>query len=136
MKKMRIVVAAEEDNGLDGAVSAHFGRCPFYVVAEAVDGRVDSFEVQSNPLFENHLPGGAPQHIHGLGADVILAGGMGPRAVQMFQQFGIDVATGAQGAVGAVIEQYLTGRLTGTVPCEHDHPDSCGAHGAGGCGGH
>jgi ATP-binding protein involved in chromosome partitioning len=135
MNKLRIVVAADDDAGLDGAVSGHFGRCPYYLLADTLDGRVASFEVQPNPLYEDHQPGGAPEHIRSLGADVILSGGMGPRAVQMFQQFGIDVATGAQGAIGEVIERFLDGRLTGTVPCAHDHPDSCGAHGERG-GGH
>jgi Mrp family chromosome partitioning ATPase/predicted Fe-Mo cluster-binding NifX family protein len=136
MRELRVVVAAEDDRGLDSTVSQHFGRCPYYLLAEISRGRVTSFEVQPNPLCEDHQPGGAPRYIRQLGADAILAGGMGPRAVQMFEQFGIDVATGASGPIGQVLGAYLGGKLTGTVPCAHDHPDSCGAHGSDCGGGH
>ena len=30
-----IVIAAEDACGFDGEVSAHFGRCPFFLLAEA-----------------------------------------------------------------------------------------------------
>jgi predicted Fe-Mo cluster-binding NifX family protein len=58
---------------------------------------------------------------------VIIAGGMGPRAIEMFHGFGIDVATGATGTVSTVLGAYLRGEHRGVVPCAHDHPESCGA---------
>ena len=54
---------------------------------------------------------------------------MGPRAVQLFNSHGIEVATGAVGRVGSVLAAYLRGELRGIVPCQHDHPESCGGHG-------
>ena len=53
---------------------------------------------------------------------------MGPRAQQMFQAFGIEVATGAVGNEGRVLGAYMRGELKGFVPCTHDHPESCGVH--------
>jgi predicted Fe-Mo cluster-binding NifX family protein len=126
-----IAVAAEDDRGLDGEVSAHFGRCPAYVLAQVDGGRVGDARVVPNPYFGGHQPGVMPQFINQLGANVILAGGMGPRAVQMFHGFGIEVATGAVGNVRKVLEAYLRGEVRGTVPCAHDHQDSCGGHGGG-----
>ncbi len=124
-----IAIAAEDDKGLDGEVSHHFGRCPCYLLAEVEGGKVISTKVQVNPHFASHRPGQMPVYIRDLGADVILAGGMGPQAVAMFQQFGMEVATGAIGNVGRVLDAYLAGQVQGIVPCEHDHPDSCGKHG-------
>ena len=123
---LKIAVACETDGGLEGEVSAHFGRCPYYTVVRAKDGKILDHEVVENPHYNEHQPGLMPRFIKGLGADVILSGGMGPRAVQMFESFGIDVATGAVGVAGKVLEAYLSGELTGTVPCTHDHPESCG----------
>lgn len=123
-----IAVASMDDKGLDGDVSAHFGRCPFYTVVRVEGDKVLDAKVAPNPNFTSHVPGAMPVFIRDLGADVILAGGMGPRAVQMFQNFGIEVATGAVGRVGAVLGAYLDGRIQGIVPCSHDHPDSCGGH--------
>ena len=124
----QIVVACEDDMGLEGEVSAHFGRCPFYVVV-AMEGRwVMEHRVEKNPHYGKHRPGQMPQFIRSLGVDAILAGGMGPRAVDLFHSFGIDVVTGVVGKVGEAVDAYVQGRLKGIVPCQHDHPDSCGAH--------
>lgn len=132
MEHKVIAIAAADRHGLNGEVSAHFGRCPAYVLAHVEgDGRIVCSEVIDNPGFEHHRPGHAPQFIHALGAHVILAGGMGPRAVQMFHAAGIEVATGAVGRVEAVLQAYLRGEVRGIVPCAHDHPDSCGQHGSG-----
>jgi Mrp family chromosome partitioning ATPase/predicted Fe-Mo cluster-binding NifX family protein len=126
--KKIVAVATEDDKALEGEVSMHFGRCRYYTLVEVQDGRVGATRCVENPYYDNHQPGVMPQFIHGLGADVILAGGMGPKAVQLFHGFGMDVATGAVGRVDKVVEAYLAGRLAGTVPCNHDHPESCGGH--------
>jgi predicted Fe-Mo cluster-binding NifX family protein len=124
-----IAVAADDDRGLGGQVSAHFGRCPYYVLVEANGGTVAGSRVVANPYFDLHRPGVMPRFIRDMGANVIIAGGMGPRAIDMFHGFGIDVATGATGAVQEVLGAYLRGEHRGVVPCAHDHPESCGGHG-------
>jgi predicted Fe-Mo cluster-binding NifX family protein len=124
----RIAIAAEDGRGLRGEVSAHFGRCPYYVRVEVVGDSIARAEVIANAHHGQHQPGVMPLYIHGLGVDVIIAGGMGPRAVQIFQAMGIEVATGAAGVVGKVLEAYLRGEVRGIVPCAHDHPESCGGH--------
>jgi predicted Fe-Mo cluster-binding NifX family protein len=121
-----IAVAAEDESGLDGQVAGHFGRCPAYVVVETVGDEIRGSRVVANPHVDTHQPGQVPRFIQGLGVDVILAGGMGPRAVSMFSQFGIDVATGLTGRVRDVVSGYLRGELSGTVPCGHDHARGCG----------
>ncbi|NMC68909.1 MAG: P-loop NTPase [Myxococcales bacterium] len=132
----RIAVACEDDRGLDGQVSGHFGRCPAYTVVEVQDGRIKGARVEANPHFHNHQPGAMPVFVRGLGADVVIAGGMGPRAIDMFGEYGIEVVTGAVGNVRRVVEAYLRGEQKGIVPCAHDHPDSCGGdHGHAGTGG-
>ena len=130
MESKVIAIAAADRHGLAGEVSAHFGRCPAYVLAHVTEsGEIVHTEVVENPGYENHRPGQAPHFIHALGAHVILAGGMGPRAVEMFRSAGIEVATGAVGRVESVLQAYLRGEIQGIVPCTHDHPDSCGHHG-------
>ncbi|MCP4600451.1 MAG: hypothetical protein GY847_07955 [Proteobacteria bacterium] len=103
-------------------------RCPYYVLAEVEDGKVMESRVKKSLHFRKYQPGQKPVYVRGLGADVILAGGMGPSAVDMFRNFGIEVATGAVGNVGKVLEAYLRGKTKGIVPCERDHPQSCGNH--------
>ncbi len=132
-----LAIAAADDRGLDGEVSAHFGRCPAYVMVPVSADGAGPARVVANPFFANHQPGTVPRFLAEQGADVILAGGMGHRAVQMFEQLGIEVATGATGTCRDVLDAYLAGRFAGIVPCNHDHPESCGGHaGRGGKGGH
>jgi len=130
MRKERfIVVAAEDDRGLDSEVSHHFGRCPFYVLAETNGNAVIGSVVITNPFFGAHRPGVVPQFIRNIGANVIIAGGMGRPAIDMFHGFGIDVATGLTGDVETVLGSYLSGEHRGGIPCARDHSDSCGDHG-------
>ena len=123
-----IAIASENNNGLDGQVSAHFGRCPFYVVVEVDGEHIVSHRMAPNPHNGQHAPGQMPRFIRSLGVNAILAGGMGPMAVNMFNGFGIDVATGASGPIREAVQAYLSGQLQGIVPCSHDHPESCGGH--------
>ncbi len=128
----KIAIASMDNEGLDGEVSGHFGRCPYYTLVKLEQGQVAEISIVPNPYFQRHAPGVMPRFVRGLDADVILAGGMGPRAIQMFGDFGIQVVTGAVGQVSKVLGAYLSGKLAGIVPCQHDHPESCGSHGAGG----
>jgi predicted Fe-Mo cluster-binding NifX family protein len=119
----RIALASEDQGGLEGAISAHFGRCPFYTLVDVEGNQILSSEVVRNPHFPNHQPGVIPQFIHTQKANVMIAGGMGPKAIDFFHQFGIDVVTGAQGRARDVVEAYLRGEISGIIPCEHQDHD-------------
>jgi predicted Fe-Mo cluster-binding NifX family protein len=125
---MRVVVSTDDGNGLDSVVSPHFGRCPYFMLVD-LDGReVKSVQAVSNPYYGHHQPGQVPGFIHSQGADVMLTGGMGRRAIVFFQQYGIQAVTGASGTVRLALEQYLGGLLQGAQPCreslEHAHAES------------
>ena len=66
--------------------------------------------------------------IRGLGADVIIAGVMGPKAIGFFDEFGIQAVTGGSGMVKDVIKAYLKGELDGASGCS-DHDSSPQMHG-------
>ncbi len=124
---MRVAISADDSNGLDSVVSPHFGRCPYYVLVD-LDGReVSRVSAVENPYYGHHQPGQVPDFIHSQGADVMLAGGMGRRAIGFFQQYGIQAVTGASGTVRHALEQYLGGVLQGAEPCresiKHAHEE-------------
>ena len=123
---MRIAFASEDKLGMEGEVSAHFGRCPYYTLLEVEEGKVGSWKVVDNPYHGNHVPGKVPEFIHSQKADVMIAGGMGPRAIEFFDGFGIEAVTGAFGRIQDVLDAYLRGELRGAGGCHHDHPESCG----------
>jgi len=126
MKK--IALACEDNKGLNGQISQHFGRCPSYLIVDVEGNEIKKSDIISNPYYENHIPGMVPKFISEQGTNVMIAGGMGPRAIDMFSNFGIEVVTGAIGNVGNVLKAYLQGEISGVEPCKHDHPgdhDNC-----------
>jgi predicted Fe-Mo cluster-binding NifX family protein len=114
---IRIAISANDNNGIESAVSEHFGRCPYFIIVEVEENAIQSVQAIDNPYYANHTPGQVPEFIHRQGADVMLTGGMGHRAVGFFEQYGINVATGATGAVRQAVQDYLAGKLHGASPC-------------------
>ena len=119
---MKIAFASEENKGLESAMAHHFGRCPYYVFAEVEEGVAKNVETKENPFFSSHEPGVVPQYIADEKADVMIAGGMGPRAIEWFGKLGVKAVTGAGGSVRAALDDYLKGNLSGADSCdEHKH---------------
>ncbi len=122
---MRIAVSADDKNGLNSVVSPHFGRCPHYILVDVEGHDLMAVQEVDSPFYGHHEPGQVPGFIHSLGAHVMLAGGMGGRAIMFFQEYGIEGVTGAYGTVRQSIERYLGGELKGAAPCresqEHGH---------------
>lgn len=122
---MRIAVSARDGNGLDSGVDEHFGRCPYFVLVDVDGSEIQAVATVPNPYYGHHQPGQVPAYIHAQGADIMLTGGMGGRALQIFQQQGIRAVTGAAGSVRDAVTQFVDGSLSGAGPCresvEHGH---------------
>ncbi|MBN2170401.1 MAG: NifB/NifX family molybdenum-iron cluster-binding protein [Candidatus Krumholzibacteriota bacterium] len=120
--KRVIAVPTLDEQGLDGEVSSHFGPASHFTFIELEGDRVVECRVMANPFAGSHQPGQVPTFVKEQGATVMLAGGMGGRAIALLQGFGIDVATGAAGTVKEALEAYLRGELQGSAPCRDDDP--------------
>ena len=118
----RIALATEDNQGLNGQISQHFGRCPYYLIVDVEGLEIGKTESVNNPYYNSHAPGMVPQFINEQGVNVMIAGGMGPRAIDMFTGLGIEPVSGATGNVGNVLQAYLRGEITGVEACQHDHP--------------
>jgi len=101
-----------------GKLCAHFGHCDQFALVESSEGKIVGTQMLNPPA---HEPGVLPQWLHEKGADVIIAGGMGSRAQDLFRQNGIKVVTGApMDAPEPLVNQYLSGTLmTGANVCDH-----------------
>ena len=91
-------------------VSAHFGRCPSFTIVDIEKENVVGKEIIENP---GHQPGYIPKFLHERGVNCIVTGGMGMRAMDLFQQMGIETIMGITGRVDGVIEEILAGTLKG-----------------------
>ncbi|MCY6371772.1 NifB/NifX family molybdenum-iron cluster-binding protein [Clostridium ganghwense] len=116
---MKIAIAA------DGKfVSGHFGHCEGFRLYDVENNKVVGSQMVPNP---GHKPGFLPVFLKEQNADVIIAGGMGATAQELFTQNGIKVVVGASGETDKVIEGYLEGTVksTGSVCSEHAHEGHC-----------
>jgi ATP-binding protein involved in chromosome partitioning len=113
--KMRIAIPVTA-----GRLSAHFGHCEQFAIIDVDSG---SKNIQSEELVTAppHEPGLLPQWLSGLQVQLIIAGGMGQRAQQLFAQNNIEVTVGApDDEPRNVVLQYLAGQLQcGQNICDH-----------------
>ena len=103
---------------LNDELTAHFGHCEKFAVIETENNTVIKEEFVSPPV---HQPGVYPSFLADLGVDIIIAGGMGQKARNIFAAHNIQVCIGvAQGSPRELVEQYLADRLeTGQNLCDH-----------------
>lgn len=118
-KIMKIAVASEND-----MVTEHFGHCINFNIYETENNKIVKSESIPNP---GHKPGFLPVFLHDQGVNVIISGGMGGGAVDIFNEKNIEVIVGARGEAKVAAQQYLQGLLksTGSVCHEHQHSDEC-----------
>ncbi len=115
---MRIAVAREGD-----MVSEHFGHCEQFVLFDIEGNSIVNTTVVDNP---GHQPGFLPGFLKTKGVEVVIAGGMGPKAVDLFQSLGISTVTGVRGSIREVVDAYVAGRLQGTGEiCDHHGGHEC-----------
>ncbi len=91
-----------------GFVSAHFGRCPSFTIAEIEEGKVPKVEEINNP---GHQPAFLPNFLAERGVKYIICGGMGNRAQMLFAEKKITPVIGVTGKVEEVIEKFVQGEL-------------------------
>jgi len=108
-------IAVPIDRGL---ISQHFGHAELFLIAEIEDGEIKRTETKTPPP---HEPGVIPRWMNELGVNVIITGGMGRRALALFDEYGIKAVVGApQIDPIEAIKEYLRGTLrTGENVCSH-----------------
>ncbi len=105
----------------EGRLSPHFGRCEGFILVD-VDPESRQITGRNNVQSPVHAPGAFPALLAQHGVTHVLASGMGPRAVNLFTQQGIEVVIGVlRDDVDQVVKEFLEGNLqTGESPCDHD----------------
>ena len=104
----------------EGKLTAHFGHCQQFAILDVDQNEIVKQDFLTPPA---HEPGVLPKWLHELGANVIIAGGMGQRAITLFNQAGINVVTGAPEADPVdLVKSYLSDSLeAGENACDSDH---------------
>jgi ATP-binding protein involved in chromosome partitioning len=103
-----------------GMMSPHFGHCEQFALFDVEEQKkeITSKEFIASP---EHQPGLLPRWLAEKGVQVVIAGGMGPRAVDIFHQNGIDVVLGAmESDPEKAVLSHISGTLDiGDNVCDH-----------------
>ncbi len=113
--KTKVAIPVEQ-----GQLCMHFGHCEQFALLDIdeAEKNIEKVEYLNPPP---HEPGVLPKWISEQGADLIIAGGIGMKAQNHFQEYGVQVITGAQTATPEdIAKQYLEGSLlVGENACNH-----------------
>ena len=89
-------------------MSPHFGRAPTFTLYDTV---TENVEVVNNISEHMGGVGKPPEMLQEHNVEVMLCSGLGPRAIDMFESYGIRVFVGASGTVRDTIDLWKEGIL-------------------------
>jgi predicted Fe-Mo cluster-binding NifX family protein len=117
----RVVAPTVDDKGLDAVLSEHFGRAPYFALVDVEETGKGS-NIEFIPNTSEHFGGSGlpPDRIIGLKPSALITYGMGPRAIERFQEAGVAVLKADSSKLGEVIEAYRNDQLEElTEGCGH-----------------
>ena len=103
-----------------GKLCQHFGHCESFALIDG-DEKGKRVLVKEEVAAPEHQPGLLPRWLAEKGVQVVLAGGMGSRAISLFAERGIKVLVGVNGtSPEGLAAKYLEGTLrSGDNICDH-----------------
>lgn len=123
---MKIVIPSKDEK-----LCSHFGHCDYFTFVDVDENTNDILHIETK-IPEGGVSCRSAGWIAQQGADIVLAGGMGGRPLQVFAQNNIKVIAGCpELPVEEITKKYLNNSLiTGENSCggEHHH---CHGHGEG-----
>ena len=103
-----------------GLLDAHFGHCSAFAF---IDVDTQEKQVLTTRIVDAppHVPGLLPGWLAKQGANLVLAGGMGNKAIQLLKEQGMDVLVGVpQSDPESLARDYLKGEIgPGLNACDH-----------------
>jgi predicted Fe-Mo cluster-binding NifX family protein len=108
LKYMKIVIPTDGRKGLDERVADHFGRCQTYTFLNEQGEVIEIIDNASEHMGGHGLP---PTLMKKYGADVLLCGSLGPRALDLCRELGIEVFVDEAQTVGDFFTKWKNNKL-------------------------
>lgn len=102
----------------NGRLCSHFGHCQQFAIIDTLDGKITAQNLVTPPP---HEPGLLPQWLGENGVTHVIAGGMGQRAIGLFNNQNIQVTVGAlPKQPEELVKDWLSNSLVaGVNACDH-----------------
>lgn len=111
--KIKIAISSTGKN-INDNVSSNFGRCPYFIFIEIFEKGQKTKKIETIENENADQRGGvgvtSAQLMAEKNADVIIAGNIGPRALDTLKQFDIEVYLGS-GSGEKVLQEFAAGKL-------------------------
>ncbi|MBS3749793.1 MAG: NifB/NifX family molybdenum-iron cluster-binding protein [Candidatus Thermoplasmatota archaeon] len=122
---MKVGIPSMGEKGLDEQVGQHFGRVTHYTIVD-----LDTDDVNVIPNTSHHMGGTVepPELLKKEGVCAMLCSGLGRRAINLFEQMGIDVYVGASGKVRDAVTAYKQGNLQQATMADGCQEHTFGGH--------
>lgn len=103
-------------------VSEHFGYSEKFLLFRVENNQIIDKSVLVNP---GHHPGIIPEYLHQNNVNVLICGGIGLSAINLFKRYHIEIISGIKGNFEKVMTDYLNELLVSdNQSCEnHLHKD-------------
>ena len=109
----------------NGVLDPHFGHCAEFALVDTDEAKKVILKTEIIPS-PGHEPGVLPGWLANQGASVVIAGGMGGRAIDLFKENRIDVIIGAPSIEPeAVVLAYMSGNLVSSGNACEEHSHGC-----------
>ena len=108
---MKIAISSTTQN-IDDKVHETFGRCPYFIIAEIKDGKIEKTQAIKNESIDQTSGAGisSAQLVAEQKAEVVITGNVGPRAFDVLNQFKIKMYVG-KGIVKEVVQNFIDNKL-------------------------
>lgn len=105
---MKIVVPTNKKKGLQDMVADHFGRCNTYTFLDEKGSVIEIIDNTSEHMRGRGLP---PEVIKEYGASILLCKDLGPRALNLCSELGIDVYVCSAQTVKEIFEMWRNNKI-------------------------
>jgi len=105
---MKIVIPTNNKKGLDDKVAEHFGRCLTYTF---LNEKGEVVEIIDNISEHGGGQGLPPELMKKHGADILLCKDLGPRALDLCNQLGIDVYVNQAETVKEIFKMWENDKI-------------------------
>jgi predicted Fe-Mo cluster-binding NifX family protein len=109
---MKVAISTDGQE-LGSRVSPIFGRCPYFLIVELDGEKIRDHEVVENTAMEKASGAGteATQVVGEKDVDIVISGGIGPKAFQALKKWDIEPYEGEPGSVEDNITKFSKGDL-------------------------